>query len=30
MFATKLTETQKIVLSAATGRGDRCVMLPLI
>ena len=28
MSATKLTETQQIVLSAAAQRGDRCVMLP--
>jgi len=28
MSATKLTETQKIVLSGAARRGDRCVMLP--
>src|SRR5262245_59555969 len=28
MSATKLTETQQIVLSAAARRGDRCVMLP--
>jgi hypothetical protein len=28
MSATKLTETQRIVLSAAVRRADRCVMLP--
>jgi hypothetical protein len=28
MSATKLTETQQIVLCAAARRGDRCVMLP--
>jgi len=28
MSATKLTETQQIVLSAAARRSDRCVMLP--
>src|SRR5262245_31913589 len=28
MSATKLTETQQIVLSAAARRADRCVMLP--
>jgi hypothetical protein len=28
MSATKLTETQRIILSAAVRRADRCVMLP--